>query len=74
MIPAGALQILKGMGIEPRECPYIGDSGVDMQIATAASLYAVGVLWGFRTADELLSNGARVLVKKPADIIPLFCD
>jgi phosphoglycolate phosphatase len=72
--PSGALQIMERMGLEPRECLYIGDSGVDMQTATAAGLYAVGVLWGFRTADELLSNGARVLVEKPADIIPLFSD
>jgi phosphoglycolate phosphatase len=72
--PSGALQIMERMGIEPGECLYIGDSGVDMQTATAAGLYAVGVLWGFRTADELLSNGARVLVEKPADIIPLFSD
>ncbi len=72
--PAGALHILKGMGIQPAECLYLGDSGVDMQTATAAGLYAVGVLWGFRTADELLSNGAKLLVEKPADIIPLFRD
>ncbi len=72
--PAGALHILEGMNIEPGECLYIGDSGVDMQTATAAGLYAVGVLWGFRTADELLSNGARVLIEKPADIVPLFHD
>ena len=72
--PAGALHILEGMSIQPGECLYIGDSGVDMQTATAASLYAVGVLWGFRTADELLSNGAEVLVEKPADIVPLFRD
>jgi phosphoglycolate phosphatase len=72
--PSGALQIMERMGLEPVECLYIGDSGIDMQTATAAGLYAVGVLWGFRTADELLSNGARVLVEKPADIIPLFRD
>jgi len=72
--PSVALQIVEGMGIKPGECLYIGDSGVDMQTATAAGLYGVGVLWGFRTADELLSNGAEALVEKPADIIPLFQD
>ena len=72
--PSGAMHIVERMGIEPGECLYIGDSGVDMQTATAAGLYPVGVLWGFRTADELLSNGAKVLVEKPADIITLFGD
>jgi len=70
--PSGALNIVEQMGIEPGECLYLGDSGVDMQTATAAGLYPVGVLWGFRTADELLANGAAVLVEKPADIIALF--
>jgi len=72
--PSGAMHIVERMGIEPGECLYIGDSGVDMQTATAAGLYPVGVLWGFRTADELLSNGAKALVEKPADIVPLFGD
>ena len=72
--PSGAMHIMERMGVEPGECLYIGDSGVDMQTATAAGLYPVGVLWGFRTADELLSNGAKVLVEKPADIVPLFGD
>ena len=45
-----------------------------MRTETAAGPYGVGVLWGFREADETLSNGAEAPVKKPADIIPLFRD
>ncbi|MBN1856276.1 MAG: HAD family hydrolase [Dehalococcoidia bacterium] len=72
--PSGALHIIEQMNIRPEECLYLGDSGVDMQTATAANLYPIGVLWGFRTADELLSNGARTLVERPADILHLLCD
>jgi len=67
--PSGALYIADGMDLKPAECLYIGDSGVDMQTATAAGMYGVGVLWGFRTADELLSNGARALARRPADVL-----
>lgn len=70
--PTGARRILAHMNIKAEECLYIGDSGVDMQTARAAGLFPIGVLWGFRTADELLENGAKVLVEKPADILALL--
>ncbi|MCK5212696.1 MAG: HAD-IA family hydrolase, partial [Dehalococcoidia bacterium] len=72
--PSGALHIIEQMHIKPEECLYIGDSGVDMQTATSAGLFPVGVLWGFRTAEELLANGAKVLVERPADILRLLTD
>jgi len=70
--PTGALQIMEQMMVKPEECVYIGDSGVDMQTGLAAGMYPVGVLWGFRTADELLANGAKSLAANPQDILPLF--
>jgi len=36
--------------------------------ATAAGMYPVGALWGFRTADELLAGGARELIQHPTDL------
>jgi phosphoglycolate phosphatase len=69
--PTGALRIITQMNLKPEECLYIGDSGVDMQTAVAAGMYPVGVLWGYRTADELRDNGAQVLVQQPTDILQL---
>ena len=69
--PTGALHIITRMNLKPEECLYIGDSGVDMQTATAAGMFPVGVLWGYRNAAELLSNGARALVQYPTDILQL---
>ena len=34
-----------------------------------AAAKSIGVLWGFRDADELLSCGADLLAEKPADIL-----
>lgn len=70
--PSGALEIAEILGLEPGECLYAGDSGVDMKTAKAAGMYAVGVLWGFRKADELLQNGADILVAEPVDIVELL--
>lgn len=69
--PAAALQIAGELNIPPHRFLYLGDTGTDMQTANAAGMYAVGALWGFRTADELRANGARVLVETPQDVLGL---
>jgi phosphoglycolate phosphatase len=43
-----------------------------MQTAVAANMYPVGALWGFRSRQELLAGGARVVVERPAELIPLL--
>jgi phosphoglycolate phosphatase len=68
--PAAALDISARLGVAPRECLFMGDTAVDMQTAAGAGMFALGVLWGFRTAEELISSGARMLARQPADLIP----
>lgn len=67
--PAAALDIARRLQIEPAACLYVGDSGVDMEMAQSAGMYAVGVLWGYRSADELESRGARLLIRHPEGLI-----
>lgn len=69
--PSPALKISSGMGIDPAHIIFMGDSGIDMQTANKACMYAVGVLWGFRQADELLTNGARQLIKHPMELLAI---
>ena len=70
--PASALEIAKTLEIRPERFVYLGDTGTDMETACRAGMYAVGVLWGFRTAKELLEAGARALIEKPGDLMRLF--
>jgi phosphoglycolate phosphatase len=70
--PAGALFICEQMGIPPQTVIYMGDSDVDMMTALRAGMYGVGVLWGFRTREELQANGAKVLLKRPAELIRII--
>jgi phosphoglycolate phosphatase len=70
--PAGAVEIADKLGVLPNECLYLGDTGVDMKTAVAAGMYPVGVLWGFRKAEELVKNGAKVLITDPATILDLL--
>lgn len=70
--PEGALLLARMLGESPASILYIGDSGVDMLTATRAGMYPLGVLWGFRSADELRNNGAAALVTTPAEIAAIL--
>jgi phosphoglycolate phosphatase len=70
--PAGALEIAEALHLAPDHFIYLGDTGIDMKTACAAGMSPVGVLWGFRPADELREQGAKWLIEKPADLISLL--
>ena len=55
--------------LPPELVAYLGDSMVDMQTAVNAGFLPVGVLWGFREKDELVENGAKILLEKPAELL-----
>lgn len=67
--PAHVRIVLEKMGIRPEETVYLGDSGVDMQTAVNAGALPVGVLWGFREKDELMENGAQILLSKSSELL-----
>ncbi|MCJ7486667.1 MAG: HAD family hydrolase, partial [Candidatus Aminicenantes bacterium] len=70
--PAAALAIAVELRVEPPACIFLGDTSVDMKTAAAAGMFAVGALWGFRTADELLTSGAAALVSSPRELLGLL--
>jgi len=63
--PTAALCIAERLGIAPARFAYVGDSNTDMQTATSAGMFPVGVTWGFRPPEELLAAGARILITEP---------
>lgn len=72
--PAAALAIAAEVGVVPAACAFVGDTSIDMRTAREARMFAVGALWGFRTAEELRSSGADVLAASPADVLALLVD
>lgn len=70
--PAPLLEIARILGIHPEEFLYLGDTSTDMKAAQAAGMWPVGALWGFRTAEELLSSGARALLERPQGLLDLL--
>ena len=55
--PAAALVLADALAAPPGSVAFVGDTSVDMLTARAASMRAVGVLWGFRP-NEVLASGA----------------
>jgi phosphoglycolate phosphatase len=72
--PAAALEIADRMGIPPALFAFVGDSSMDMQTAVSAGMLPIGALWGFRTAEELISAGACLLLRHPGGLEPFFAD
>lgn len=70
--PGGAIEISGRFSVSPEKILYLGDTGVDMKTAVSAGMYPIGVLWGFRTGDELLKNGAKALIDKPQQLIGML--
>jgi len=69
--PSAALKISQLLGIPPEEFLFIGDTSIDMETATAAGMVPFGVLWGFRSIDELIQSGAQATIKTARDILSL---
>jgi len=70
--PAPARQIADDLGIAPAMFVFVGDTNIDISTAVRADMFPAGALWGFRTAQELLAAGARVLLETPKDLLSLF--
>jgi len=70
--PASALKIANQLKILPEQFLYLGDTNTDMKTAVAAKMFPVGCLWGYRTADELLASGAKILVNAPNEVLQIL--
>ena len=66
--PEGTRALLAALGADPAagDVLYVGDSNVDVATAHNAGLPCCGVLWGFRTRQELQDAGAEYLAADAA--------
>lgn len=61
-------RLMERMGAKAEETLFVGDSNVDIQTAKNGGLTSCGVLWGFRTRQELEAEGADYLAHTPEDL------
>lgn len=66
--PDGIYSALEKLGISGENAIYVGDSEVDCITAKNAGIPCIGVTWGFRDRDVLVSNGAYGIADTPSEI------
>ena len=70
--PAALYELLAQLSVRPDEAVFVGDSGVDMDVAKAANVASVGVAWGFRGRQELIEHHAGHIINAPKELWKLF--
>ncbi len=70
--PHRVLEAMEVLGVSPQETVYVGDTSIDMKTAKNSGLTAIGVLWGFREAAELVESGADHLCETVDDLEALI--
>ena len=51
---------------------FIGDSEVDIMTAKNAKLKSIGVTWGFRDQEILISHGADYIINEPITVLTIL--
>jgi len=70
--PATAAAIVRELKVPAERWLYVGDTRVDMLTGRAAGMFTVGVTWGFRLESELRDSGARAIIHRPLELLPLL--
>ncbi len=70
--PFEAIEISKNWNLKTDEILFVGDSDIDIQTATNAKMFPVGVSWGYRTKDELIATGAKLVLNNPSDLLQIL--
>jgi len=70
--PDSVYMALSQLGSRQDTAIYVGDSDVDVMTAHNAGLQCIGVTWGFRDKELLLSVGAEYIIDKPNDLFSVL--
>ena len=70
--PDSVYEALAQLSISKESAIYVGDSDVDVMTAHNAGLPCVGVTWGFRDKELLLSMGAEYIIESPAELFAVL--
>ncbi len=69
--PTAVFQVMEKLGVKAEECLYVGDTAVDMKTGKSAGIYTIGVLWGFRSYEEMKESGADEIINNPERIFEI---
>ncbi len=69
--PTSLFELIKCLDTSKDKCLFVGDSDVDMKTANNGGVKKIGVLWGFRTFNDLKENNADYIVSSTKEIIDI---
>lgn len=67
--PDNLLRCMEQLKVERPEVIYVGDSPTDIETAANTGVDFVGVLWGFRTEEEMRAETEAPLAKTPGELL-----
>lgn len=68
--PAPLIEAARRIGVEPRDCAYVGDDLRDVLAGRAAGMTTVAVRWGYLGVGEPIESwGADHIADSPADVL-----
>jgi len=70
--PDMVFKAMEIMGASKESTVYIGDSPVDIKVARNCGIDCISVLWGFRPKEELVENGAEIMIEKAEELLKYF--
>ncbi len=72
--PTLLYKLMERLGATREDTLFVGDSNVDIRTAKNGGLTGCGVLWGFRSREELEAAGADVIVSTPQELQDLILE
>lgn len=70
--PTLLFRLMEKMEAVRQNTLFVGDSNVDIRTAKNGGLTSCGVLWGFRSREELEAEGASCLAAVPEELEDLI--
>lgn len=70
--PTALFRLMDHIDASAEKTLFVGDSNVDMLTAANGNLTGCGVLWGFRTREELENAGANCIAVQPEDLLNII--
>ena len=72
--PDGVYAVLKELNSQKEQAVYVGDADTDFNTAKNAEVDFVGVSWGFRPRDLLISLGAKKVADTPRELLEILTE
>lgn len=70
--PTTLLEMLGELGAGADEAAYVGDAVVDVQVARRAGVRAIGVSWGYDSANPLPIGELDAYIRSPFELLDLL--